>query len=47
MTLGKSFVGGVGGYLPRSVSKGWEPERDFAHIKLRGSQGRTVVALSA
>ena len=48
MTLGKSFVGGVGGYLPRSVSKGWEPQRDFAYIKLRGgAQGRTVVALSA
>ena len=44
--IGKSFVGGVGGYLPRSVSEMWEPQRDFAYIKLRGSQGRTVVAMS-
>ena len=44
--IGKSFVGGVGGYLPRSVSEMWEPQRDFAFIKLRGSHGRTVVAMS-
>ncbi|WVR08073.1 hypothetical protein IAU60_005119 [Kwoniella sp. DSM 27419] len=46
--IGKSFVGGVGGYLPRSVSEMWEPQRDFAFIKLRGNQGaRTVVAMSS
>ena len=44
--IGKSFVGGVGGYLPKSVSEMWEPQRDFAHIKLSGTQGRTVVAMS-
>lgn len=44
--LGKSLVGGVGGYLPRSVSEMWEPQRDFAFIKLRGNIGRTVVAMS-
>ncbi|WWC73707.1 uncharacterized protein I206_107679 [Kwoniella pini CBS 10737] len=44
--IGKSFVGGVGGYLPRSVSEMWEPQRDFAFIKLRGSSARTVVAMS-
>ena len=45
--IGKSFVGGVGGYLPRSVSEMWEPQRDFAHIKLKPGTGRTVVAMSA
>jgi len=45
-TLGKSFVGGVGGYLPKSVSEMWEPQRDFAYIKLRNSGARTVVAMS-
>jgi autophagy-related protein 18 len=45
--MGKSLVGGVGGYLPRSVSEKWEPQRDFAYIKLRGNSGKTVVALSA
>lgn len=44
--LGKSLVGGVGGYLPKSVSEMWEPQRDFAYIKLRSNQGRTVVAIS-
>lgn len=44
--LGKSLVGGVGGYLPRSVSEMWEPQRDFAFIKLRGNHGRTIVAMS-
>lgn len=44
--IGKGLVGGVSGYLPRSVSEMWEPQRDFASIKLRGSQGRTVVAMS-
>lgn len=44
--IGKSFVGGVGGYLPRSVSEMWEPQRDFAFIKLRSSSVKTVVAMS-
>lgn len=44
--IGKSLIGGVGGYMPRSVSEMWDPERDFAHIKLRGNHGRTVVAMS-
>jgi autophagy-related protein 18 len=44
--IGKSFVGGVGSYLPRGVSEMWEPQRDFAYIKLRNSGARTVVAMS-
>lgn len=44
--LGKSLIGGVGGYMPRSVSEMWDPQRDFAHIKLKGTHGRTVVAMS-
>ncbi|TYJ57794.1 hypothetical protein B9479_001404 [Cryptococcus floricola] len=44
--IGKSFVGGVGGYLPKSMSEMWEPQRDFAFIKLRGNHERTVVAMS-
>jgi autophagy-related protein 18 len=44
--IGKSLVGGVGGYLPRSVSEIWEPQRDFAHVKLRSGVGRCVVAMS-
>ncbi|WVN86828.1 uncharacterized protein L203_102001 [Cryptococcus depauperatus CBS 7841] len=44
--IGKSFVGGVSGYLPKGVSEMWEPQRDFAYIKLRGNHGRTAVAMS-
>ena len=44
--FGKSLVGGVGGYLPKSVSEMWEPQRDFAYIKLRNPGSRTVVAMS-
>ncbi|KAK4688540.1 autophagy-related protein 18, partial [Tremellales sp. Uapishka_1] len=45
--IGKSFVGGVGGYLPKGVTEMWDPQRDFAFIKLRGNPGgRTVVAMS-
>ena len=44
--IGKSFMGGVGGYLPRTVSEIWEPQRDFAFIKLRNHGARTVVAMS-
>lgn len=45
-SIGKGLVKGVGGYMPRSVSEMWEPQRDFAHIKLKGNHGRTVVAMS-
>lgn len=45
--IGKSFVGGVGGYLPRSVSEMWEPQRDFAFVKIRGGTGKNVVAMSS
>jgi autophagy-related protein 18 len=44
--IGKSLMGGVGGYLPRTVSEIWEPQRDFAFIKLRNHGARTVVAMS-
>lgn len=46
--IGKSLLGGAGTYLPKGVTEMWEPQRDFAFIKLRsGSVGvRTVVAMS-
>lgn len=45
--LGKNFVAGMGGYLPKGVTEVWEPRRDFAFCKLRGgSGGRSVVAMS-
>lgn len=36
----------VGSYLPTGVRDLWNPERDFAHVKLRSGGVRCVVALS-
>ncbi|CAG8951959.1 hypothetical protein HYFRA_00005766 [Hymenoscyphus fraxineus] len=54
--MGKSVAGVVGGYLPQAVTEMWEPQRDFAFIKLpKGAPGlnstggplRSVVAMSS
>lgn len=54
--MGKNVAGIVGGYLPQSVTHMWEPERDFAFIKLpksgvglntSGGPLRSVVAMSS
>lgn len=47
--IGKSLLGNAGTYLPKGVTEMWEPQRDFAHIKLRPAQTgvRSVVAFSA
>lgn len=47
--IGKSILGNAGTYLPKGVTEIWEPQRDFAHIKLRSGQAgvRTVVAMSS
>ncbi|KAJ9107391.1 hypothetical protein QFC21_000841 [Naganishia friedmannii] len=45
--LGKNFVVGMGGYMPKGMTEIWEPRRDFAYLKLRGGSGiRSVVAMS-
>lgn len=44
--IGKHLAGSVGGYLPSAVTEMWEPQRDFAHVKLRSGGVRCVVALS-
>ena len=46
--IGKGLISGAAGYMPRSVSEMWEPQRDFAYIKLHsaGGGGKTVVAMS-
>jgi autophagy-related protein 18 len=57
--MGRSVVGVVGNYLPQTVTEMWEPQRDFAYIKIPkismvaakagiGSQQlRSVVAMSS
>ncbi|WEW60939.1 autophagy protein [Emydomyces testavorans] len=53
--VGNTFAATVGGYLPKGVTEMWEPERDFAWIKLPKSGGgnggsgtvRSVVAMSS
>lgn len=54
-SVGNSLATTVGGYLPKGVTEMWEPERDFAWIKLprsksaNGNSGpvRSVVAMSS
>jgi autophagy-related protein 18 len=46
--MGRGVAGVVGSYLPQSVTEMWEPQRDFAFIKLPKSspsatQSRTSV----
>lgn len=54
--MGRSVAGVVGGYLPQAVTEMWEPQRDFAFIKLpkggigvnsTGAPLRSVVAMSS
>ena len=53
--VGMSLAARVGGYLPTSVTTMWEPQRDFAWVKVprnrrdssSGGAVRTVVAMSA
>ncbi|KAK3901055.1 WD40-repeat-containing domain protein [Staphylotrichum tortipilum] len=48
--VGRSVAGAVGSYLPQSVTEMWEPQRDFASIKIpkpsggsaRGSAGSLI-----
>lgn len=44
--LGRNLAGSLGGYLPSGVTEMWEPQRDFAHVKLRSGGVRCVAALS-
>ena len=45
-TIGRSFAGSVSGYLPSTITEMWEPQRDFAFLKLPVSGVRTIVAMS-
>lgn len=44
-TIGKSVVGAMGGYLPQAVTEIWEPQRDFASVRLPTPGVKSVVAL--
>jgi len=46
-SIGKSVVGAVGGYLPQAVTEMWEPQRDFAFVRLPTAGVKSVVALSS
>jgi len=45
-TIGKSVVGAVGNYFPNAVTEMWEPQRDFAFLRLPSAGTRSVVAMS-
>ncbi|KAK3387577.1 protein-vacuolar targeting protein Atg18 [Podospora didyma] len=42
--MGRSVAGVVGSYLPQSVTEMWEPQRDFANIKIPKSTNTAVPA---
>lgn len=45
-SLGRSFAGTFGSYLPNSVTEIWEPMRDFAKLRIPTGNAKTVVAMS-
>ncbi|KAF1964581.1 WD40 repeat-like protein [Bimuria novae-zelandiae CBS 107.79] len=44
-TVGKSVFATVGGYLPSAVSEMWEPQRDFAWVKIPRSTSSSSTGL--
>lgn len=46
MNLTRNLAGSVGGFLPGAVTGMWDPQRDFAFLKLPTAGVRSVVALS-
>ena len=47
LNLGRNLAGSVGGFLPGAVTGMWDPQRDFAFLKLPTAGVRSVVALSS
>lgn len=45
-TLGRTFAGTFGNYLPNSLTEIWEPMRDFASLKIPSGNTKIIVALS-
>ncbi|KAE8227178.1 hypothetical protein CF319_g298 [Tilletia indica] len=45
--LSRNVAGSVGGYLPNSLAEMWEPQRDFAHLKLPTPGVSSLVAVSS
>ncbi|GAA5862905.1 hypothetical protein JCM8547_003616 [Rhodosporidiobolus lusitaniae] len=46
LSLGRNLAGSVGGFLPGAVTGIWDPQRDFAYLKVPTSGVKSVVALS-
>jgi len=46
MHIGRGLAGSVGGFLPGAVTGLWDPQRDFAFLKLPTAGVKSVVALS-
>jgi len=46
LSFGRALAGSVGGFLPGTVTEMWDPQRDFAFLKLPTAGVKSVVALS-
>lgn len=46
MKFGRTIAGSLGGFLPSPVTELWDPQRDFAFLKLPTAGVKSVVALS-
>ncbi|GAA5908183.1 hypothetical protein JCM6882_005966 [Rhodosporidiobolus microsporus] len=46
LSIGGKLAGSVGGFLPGAVTGMWDPQRDFAYLKVPTSGVKSVVALS-
>ncbi|GAA5912117.1 hypothetical protein JCM5296_000801 [Sporobolomyces johnsonii] len=46
LSLGRNLAGSVGGFLPGAVTGMWDPQRDFAYLKVPTSGVKSVVAIS-
>lgn len=46
LAVGRSLAGSIGGFLPGTVTEMWDPQRDFAFLKLPTPGVKSTVALS-
>ena len=46
VSLGRNLAGSLGGFLPGTIIEMWDPQRDFAFLRLPTAGVKSIVALS-